>query len=110
MKDLRIDRVLKGVALALALALALAFLGSMIYGQPAQAQNGRLALVGGLIYTNPTEIPIRDGVVLIQGAKIAAVGRRGSLAIPRGIRTIDCSGLTITAGFWNSHVHFLERK
>jgi len=108
MKDLRTDRVLKGVALALALALA--FFGSMIYGQPAQVQNGRLALVGGLIYTSPTEIPIRDGVILIQGSKIAAVGRRGSLAIPGGIRTIDCSGLTITAGFWNSHVHFLERK
>jgi imidazolonepropionase-like amidohydrolase len=23
---------------------------------------------------------------------------------------LDCSGLTITAGFWNSHVHFFERK
>jgi len=24
----------------------------------------------------------------------------------RGARIIDCSGGTVTAGFWNSHVHF----
>ena len=104
MKERRFDRLLIGVA------LALAFLGSTSYGQPAKERTDRLALVSGLIYTSPTEIPIRDGVILIQDGKIAAVGRRGSVTIPRGTRIIDCSGLTITAGFWNSHVHFLERK
>jgi imidazolonepropionase-like amidohydrolase len=38
------------------------------------------------------------------------VGRKSSLKVPAGIQTLDCSGLTITAGFWNSHVHFMERK
>ena len=32
------------------------------------------------------------------------------MQIPEGASTLDCSGLTITAGFWNSHVHFFERK
>jgi imidazolonepropionase-like amidohydrolase len=27
-----------------------------------------------------------------------------------GAEIVDCSGLTITAGLWNSHVHFTERK
>ncbi|HJW93795.1 MAG TPA: amidohydrolase family protein [Thermoanaerobaculia bacterium] len=27
-----------------------------------------------------------------------------------GSEVIDCTGLTITRGFWNSHVHFFERK
>jgi imidazolonepropionase-like amidohydrolase len=69
-----------------------------------------LALVGGMIYTNPTDSPIRNGVVLVTGEKIVGVGSRASLPVPRGTRVIDCSGLTITAGFWNSHVHFLQRK
>jgi cytosine/adenosine deaminase-related metal-dependent hydrolase len=69
-----------------------------------------LALVGGTIYVSPTEEPIRNGVVLIQGGKIAAVGSRALVQLPQTVQTLDCSGLTITAGFWNSHVHFFERK
>jgi imidazolonepropionase-like amidohydrolase len=71
---------------------------------------GQLALVSGTIYANPTEEPVRGGVVLIRDGKIAAVDREASAQIPRNTRVIDCSGLTITAGFWNSHVHFFERK
>ena len=69
-----------------------------------------LALVGATIYPSPTEAPIQDGVVLIQGGTITAVGSRSTVPIPLAIQTIECSGLTITAGFWNSHVHFFERK
>jgi imidazolonepropionase-like amidohydrolase len=69
-----------------------------------------LALVGGRIYPGPTEEPTRDGVVLVRGGTIAAVGRRRLVQIPRAAQTLDCSGLTVTAGFWNSHVHLFERK
>ncbi len=71
---------------------------------------GALALSGATVYVSPTEEPLRDGVVLVQGREIAAVGRRAFLKIPPNAQVIDCSGLTITAGFWNSHVHFFERK
>ena len=63
----------------------------------------------GRIYTSPTEPPIRDGAVLIDGGKIVSVGRRTAVRVPRGTTVIDTTGSTITAGFWNSHVHFLER-
>ncbi len=69
-----------------------------------------IALVGGTIYVSPTEEPIRNGVVLINDGKIAAVGTRAQVRIPQGTKVVDCSGRTITAGFWNSHVHFTERK
>lgn len=69
-----------------------------------------LALVGATIHPGPIEAPIRDGVVVIRGGTIAAVGRRPLVSIPPAAPTLDCSGLTITAGFWNSHVHFFERK
>jgi imidazolonepropionase-like amidohydrolase len=68
------------------------------------------ALVGATIYVCPTEAPIRDGVVLIQGEKIVAVGARAQMQFPETAHVLDCFGLTITAGLWNSHVHFFERK
>jgi imidazolonepropionase-like amidohydrolase len=70
----------------------------------------RLALVGGTVYVTPEQPPLDNAVVLIEGSNIAAVGRRRSITIPRGVQIIDCRGLTIAAGFWNSHVHFFERK
>ena len=69
-----------------------------------------LALVGGTIYVSPAEEPIKNGVVLIQRGKISAVGSRALLQVPSSFRSLNCAGLTITAGFWNSHVHFFERK
>jgi imidazolonepropionase-like amidohydrolase len=48
--------------------------------------------------------------VLIEGDTIAAVGSRADVQIPQAAQAFDCKGLTITAGFWNSHVHFFERK
>jgi imidazolonepropionase-like amidohydrolase len=64
------------------------------------------ALVGGTIYVDPFSEPIRNGVILIEGETIAAVGTD----VPANANVIDCASLTITAGFWNSHVHFFERK
>jgi imidazolonepropionase-like amidohydrolase len=90
-------------AAVLGLTILLSCFDLPVFGQ-------EMALVGGTIYVSPTDDPIRDGIVLVRDGKIAAVGRRASVQIPRGIQTLDCSGLTITAGFWNSHVHFMERK
>lgn len=74
--------------------------------QPAES----IALVGATVYPSPVDEPIRDAVIVIQNGKITSVGTRGSVRLPDGIRTLDCSGLTVTAGFWNSHVHFFQRK
>jgi imidazolonepropionase-like amidohydrolase len=87
-----------------------ALMSTAIFGQPLNSPNGYVALVGGTIYVSPTEEPIRNGVVLIQGGKISAVGSRAALQVPRAAQSLDCSRRTITAGFWNSHVHFFERK
>jgi imidazolonepropionase-like amidohydrolase len=81
-----------------------------VFAQPRSPSSRPLALLGGTIFVSPTAEPIQDGVVLIRDGKIAVVGPRASLSIPSDIKTLDCTGLTITAGFWNSHVHFMERK
>ncbi|MEK6323207.1 MAG: amidohydrolase family protein [Acidobacteriota bacterium] len=79
-------------------------------GQTRSAPAGQLLLTGGTIYASPSENLITNGVVLIRDGKIAAVGRRGSVRVPNGVATVDCSGLTVAAGFWNSHVHFTKQK
>src|ERR1700739_2175487 len=70
----------------------------------------RLALVGGTIYPAPFQPPISNGVVLIENGKIIKVSAKANLQFPPDGETIDCTGRTIVAGFWNSHVHFTEPK
>lgn len=65
-----------------------------------------LALVGGTVYPDPASEPLLDATVLIRGASIESVT---SGVPPQDAAIIDCRNLTITAGFWNSHVHFFER-
>ena len=84
--------------LILSVVILLGFLGTRALSQSLNT-NAQLALVGGTIYTSPTEEPIRNGVILIDGDTIIAVGRRSSVRVRRGINVIDCTGLTITAGF-----------
>ena len=67
--------------LILSVAILSGFLGTRALGQ-SLARNAQLALVGGTIYTSPTEEPIRNGVILIDGDKIIAVGRRSSVRMP----------------------------
>ena len=67
-----------------------------------------LVLKGGSVYASPEATPISDSVIVTSAGVITAVGRAGEVQIPPDARVIDCSGKTIVAGFWNSHVHFSE--
>ena len=64
------------------------------------------ALVGGRVLPSPQAAAIPDGVVLIEGATITAVGSRATVRAPEGATVVDCTGATLTSGFWNTHVHF----
>jgi imidazolonepropionase-like amidohydrolase len=67
-----------------------------------------LALVGGKVYPSPNAASIDDGVVLVHKGSITEIGKRSEVQIPKSAQVIDCTGKVITAGFWNSHVHFTE--
>lgn len=66
-----------------------------------------LVLKGGTIWLSPDQKPLRNASVLIENGQITAVGAVRTLP---GAQVLNCSGATILAGFWNSHVHFFERK
>jgi imidazolonepropionase-like amidohydrolase len=67
-----------------------------------------LALFGARIYPAPGVPPIGDGTLIACDGRITAVGERGSVDIPGTAERLDATGLSITYGFWNSHVHFTE--
>lgn len=79
------------------------------FGRPQEAEGNAIALVGGKICVSPYQ-EIGSGVVIIRDGKIASVGSRGQVHVPQGMGIVDCSGMTIMAGFQNSHVHFMEPK
>ena len=64
-----------------------------------------LALVGAKIYPSPTEPPIENGAILVHDERILVVGPSATIKVPPHATVIDCTGLVVTAGFWNSHVH-----
>jgi imidazolonepropionase-like amidohydrolase/Tol biopolymer transport system component len=74
---------------------------------PADVPQGLTALVGARIVTmsNQDGGIIEDGVILIDGNRIRAVGPRGQIAIPAGARTVDVSGKTIIPGLIDGHAH-----
>ena len=72
------------------------------------ARAADLALTGAKIYTSPTEPPIENGSIVIRDGLILSVGPGSKIKIPHSATIIDCRGLVVTAGFWNSHVHIQD--
>jgi imidazolonepropionase-like amidohydrolase len=60
------------------------------------------------VYPSPRAAPIDHGTVVVRGDRIVAVGRR--VSVPSGAEVVRATGSVVTAGFWNSHVHFTEPK
>lgn len=92
------------VAVALPIVLILTLATSASSADETQT----LALVGAKVYPSPTVDPLTDAIIVAAGGVITAVGKRGEVQIPKDGRVIDCTGKTVVAGFWNSHVHFTE--
>ena len=89
--------MLRAVFSAIALYLACTW--------PARAAD--LAIVDARVYAGPDTAPIERCTVLVRDGRIAAVGPSATVAVPAGATVIDGKGRFVTAGFWNSHVHFL---
>ena len=64
---------------------------------------------GGKVVTmrdaEATQEVIDDGVVVVRGDRIVAVGRRGDVAVPAGAREIDATGKTVFPGIIDVHAH-----
>ncbi len=75
---------------------------------PLKLAKGTLAIEHAKIYTSPNDPPIEDGTVLVRDGRIEAVGKQ--VAVPADATIVPCDHCVVTAGFWNTHVHFTEPK
>ena len=66
---------------------------------------GRVAFVGARIITMRAKEVIDDGVILVEGNRIRAVGPRGSVDIPPDAEPIDVTGKIIMPGLIDVHAH-----
>jgi imidazolonepropionase-like amidohydrolase len=93
------------------------WMGSLVWGlvsclaaatlDAAEPPRATLALVGGRIVDGYEGRPVDDGVILIAGERIVAVGRRGEVAVPAGTPVIDTRGMTVLPGLADMHVHLM---
>jgi imidazolonepropionase-like amidohydrolase len=71
----------------------------------AQPPKATLAITGGMLIDGHEGPPLHHAVVLIDGARIVAVGTRDTLTVPPGAKVIDAGGMTVMPGLIDAHVH-----
>ncbi len=64
-----------------------------------------IAIVGATLIDGSGGPPIKDSVVVFDGDRIVAVGRRGRVKIPAGAQVIDARGMVVSPGFIDAHNH-----
>jgi imidazolonepropionase-like amidohydrolase len=65
------------------------------------------ALVGGTLIDGFAGRPIQNSVILVEGQRIRAVGRLGSIEIPPSAKVISTEGMSVLPGLWDMHVHLM---
>lgn len=73
------------------------------FEQASDKPSGKIALTGARIVTMKGDEVIEGGTVIVDGNRIAAVGK--DIAIPADAKRIDASGKTIVPGFIDAHWH-----
>src|SRR5580765_7294509 len=68
------------------------------------AQEKPLVLKGGKLLTI-THGVIENGVVVLQGGKITAVGAAASVSVPSGAQVVDVTGMTVYPGLIDSETN-----
>ena len=72
---------------------------------PKDRPRGTVVLRGARIITMKGDQIIPNGDILVTDNRIAGIGARGSLKIPKGTKEIDVGGKTIIPGFVDIHAH-----
>lgn len=64
-----------------------------------------LVLSGGTVVDGYGGPPLRDGVVVIEGERITAVGTLDSVTLPADAEVVSTEGMTVLPGLWDLQVH-----
>lgn len=66
----------------------------------------KLAIVGATLEDSTGAAPVKDGVIVIDGGVIRAVGSRDQVTIPSDAAILDASGKYAVPGLWDMHAHY----
>ncbi len=88
------------------LAIFLLFLSNTT---PAQKKESTIAIRAGQIIDGTGNAPIKNGVLVIQGSKIKAVGQESEIKIPSGAEIIEVPNETLLPGLIDTHGHLSLR-
>ena len=73
--------------------------------QTTDKPRGKIAITGARIATMKGDEVIADGVIVVDGNRIAAIGKAAEVVIPADAQRVDASGKTIIPGLIDAHWH-----
>lgn len=97
---MRLSATLRCLSLLLPLALLEARPDAAVRAQPAAA----VVIDGARIWDGTGKV-IGDGIVVVRGERIDAIGARGTVVAPPGATVISARGKTLIPGLINAHGH-----
>jgi imidazolonepropionase-like amidohydrolase len=65
-----------------------------------------IAIVGGTLIDGTGAAPLADSTVIVRDGRIAAVGPRAKVKVPKNANVVDAKGKFILPGLWDMHAHF----
>jgi imidazolonepropionase-like amidohydrolase len=95
----RVSRAAAAVVLGAAASLATA--------SPSAAAERPTAFVNCRIIADPQAPAVANGVLVMRGGRIEALGPAARVSAPADAERVDCAGGVLAAAFWNTHVHLL---
>ncbi len=75
------------------------------YSKKRDKPSGKIAFVGGKVITMEDQKIIENGVVLVEGNTIIALGSKDSVEVPDDAKVIDITGQSILPGLIDAHAH-----
>jgi len=64
-----------------------------------------VAIVGATVIDGNGGTPLTDATIVVRGKRIAALGPRATVQVPKGARVVDAAGKFVTPGFIDTNVH-----
>ena len=96
--------------ISLSSALAFIALAAVVQAQqPTQPASTPIVLRAARVLDGTGAAPIANGVVVVTGNRITAVGRSGAVTVPPGAQVIELGDATLLPGFIDSHTHISGR-
>jgi hypothetical protein len=72
------------------------------------AQEKATVLEVDLLIDGTGKEPLKDAVIVIEGQRVKAIGRKGEVPVPSGARVVTGKGLTALPGLIDSHAHYKD--